>query len=125
MIENNKDGSGARLKEIRMSLGLSQLDMASKLGISNGHLSDLEKDRKNITEPTVKILAYEFNVNDDWLKTGKGEMFLSSDEKFAELSALIAMSDNDDVKELIEMLWKLDENELLALKVVVKSMQKK
>lgn len=75
MINDIKDNSGSRLKEIRKYLDLTQIEFAKLLGISNGHVSDMEKERKNITEPMIQLLSLKFDVNENWLRTGKGEMF--------------------------------------------------
>jgi len=77
MINNIKDGSGQRIKELRKALNLTQIELAEKLKISNGHLSDIEKERKNLTETMIYLLKNELNINEDWVRTGDGEMFQS------------------------------------------------
>ena len=76
MINNIYDGSGERLFQIRKALGMTQIDFAKTLNSSNGHVSDMEKDRKNITDSTIELLKLKCNVNADWLRTGTGEMFV-------------------------------------------------
>jgi len=74
MIEN--------IKNLRKVLGLSQADFANKIGVTQGHLSDIENSKKVLTDRSIKIICSEFNVNEEWLKTGEGEMFnLSSHQK--------------------------------------------
>ena len=75
MINNAYDGSGERLFCIRKALGMTQIEFAKIVNSSNGHVSDMEKDRKNITESTIELLKLKCNVNEDWLRTGAGEMF--------------------------------------------------
>ena len=74
MINNAYDGSGERLFCIRKALGMTQIEFAKIVNSSNGHVSDMEKDRKNITESTIELLKLKCNVNEDWLRTGAGEM---------------------------------------------------
>lgn len=76
MINNMNDGSGQRLFLIRKALGMKQIDFAKILNSSNGHVSDMEKDRKNITDSTVELLSLKCNVNEEYLRYGKGDMFL-------------------------------------------------
>ena len=45
MISDVKDNSGSRLKEIRKHLNLTQIEFTKLLGISNGYVSDMEKER--------------------------------------------------------------------------------
>lgn len=98
MINNIKDGSGSRLKEFRKALSLTQIEFAKKLNVSNGHVSDLEKDRKNITESLLKLLNYEFKLNINWLITGKGEMFQETDDLFELFGYMINEMDENEKK---------------------------
>ena len=78
MINNNHDGSGKRLFNIRKKLGMTQLEFAKIINSSNGHVSDMEKDRKNITESTIELLKLKCNVNEEYLRTGRGDIFFST-----------------------------------------------
>lgn len=75
MISNVHDGSGERLFKIRKALGMTQIEFAKVINSSNGHVSDMEKGRKNITESTIELLKLKCNINENWLRTGSGEMF--------------------------------------------------
>ncbi len=75
MINNQSDGSGERLFLIRKALGMKQVDLAKILNSSNGHVSDMEKDRKNITESTIELLILKCNVSEEYLRYGTGDMF--------------------------------------------------
>lgn len=74
-----------RLKLVRAALSLKQGDFAAALSISQGHLSDIENNRKEVSDRVVSICSLKYNVNEDWLRTGSGEMFnqLSEDEELA------------------------------------------
>lgn len=41
----------------------------------------MEKDGATITEQTIKIICFQFGVNEHWLRTGNGKMFLEKDIK--------------------------------------------
>lgn len=79
MINNIENGSSERLKLLRKSLNLTQMDFAKLINSSNGHVSDMEKGRKNITDSTIELLKLKLNVNEDWLRNGTGEMFVEND----------------------------------------------
>lgn len=92
MINNVEDGSSERLKALRKALGMTQIEFAEIINSSNGHVSDMEKGRKNITDSTMDLLELKKNVNTDWLRTGEGEMFLpvlEEDEVAAYVSELL------------------------------------
>jgi transcriptional regulator with XRE-family HTH domain len=67
---------GSRFKEIRKQLGFSQSEFAEIINISQGFLSDLEKDKKICGSNVLLELKKNFNININWLLAGYGDMFL-------------------------------------------------
>lgn len=66
-----------RLKELRLSLNITQDEFAEKIGIkSKAHISALETGKRTITDRIISDVCREFNVNEDWLRNGTGEMFV-------------------------------------------------
>jgi len=66
---------GDRIKEVRSKLKLSQQELAAKLGISQGHLSEVERGMRKPGGEMLNALKHTFNVSLDWLFTGEGGMF--------------------------------------------------
>ena len=64
-----------RIKQIRQVLNVSQRDFAKRIYISQTLLGDIELGNRNVNDRTIQLISTEFNVNKDWLLTGKGEMF--------------------------------------------------
>lgn len=64
-----------RVRLVRNSLDLTQVEFGSKTGISQGHLTSIENGKRVVTEKTLKVICATFNVNEEWLRNGKGEMF--------------------------------------------------
>ncbi len=100
-----------RLKEIRISQGLTQKQMSEKIGVTEATVSRMESGKSAITEQTVKSLCREFNINKDWLLNGEGEMNIISkqDEKIAEVLMEIHASGNEKLKNVVEKMLELDE----------------
>ena len=73
-----------RIIELRKSLNLSQTDFGKQIGISKSSISDIEIGRISISERTIISICSKFNVNEEWLKTGNGNMFLEYDKKHDE-----------------------------------------
>ena len=74
-----------RLKELRNSLNFSQEEFGDRVGIkSRAHISLLENGTRNLTDRVVSDICREFNVNEDWLRDGQGEMFVESDSSLIE-----------------------------------------
>ncbi len=67
-----------RLKFLRKKMQLNQTEFADKLGISQTYYSDIERGLKGFSS-TVLLSLYALNVNLDWLISGNGDMFRSSE----------------------------------------------
>jgi transcriptional regulator with XRE-family HTH domain len=64
-----------RLKEIRNRLGINQGEFSKGLRISQAQLSAIEHGKQNLTDRNIKVICMVYRVNEDWLRTGEGEMF--------------------------------------------------
>ena len=73
-----------RILELRKSLNLSQTEFAEQIGLKQGSLSDLETGRAKINERIIILICSKFNVNEEWLRNGNGNMFLNYDKKHDE-----------------------------------------
>ncbi len=63
-----------RIKEVRLSRGLTQQAFASKLGIVQGFLSDVERGKKYPSDTLLIALCHLYEINEEWLLTGNGEV---------------------------------------------------
>ena len=70
-----------RIRELRKTLGLSQKDFAGQIGLKQNAISYMEKDGSTVTEQNIKTICAQFSVNEDWLRTGSGAIFLEEDKK--------------------------------------------
>ena len=66
-----------RVKELRKHLGLSGAKFGEKLGIKRNTVSQIENGVNGLSEQNIKSICREFNVNENWLRNGEGEMFNS------------------------------------------------
>jgi len=69
------EGIRERVQEVRSKLNISQRDFAKKIFISKSLLCDIERGNRGINDRTIQLISTEFNVNKDWLLTGKGKIF--------------------------------------------------
>jgi transcriptional regulator with XRE-family HTH domain len=74
-VNNEEFDKPDRLRLLRKKLGLNQGEFALKLGITQTALSMIEIGRSKLTEKNIKLISVTFNVNENWLRTGEGEMF--------------------------------------------------
>lgn len=68
-----------RLKELRKTLGLTQQKFADKIGVKRNSLANYETGRNTPIEAIIFSICREFNVNEEWLRNGTGDMFLPLD----------------------------------------------
>ncbi len=64
------DTMGKRLRWARERLGMSQIDVASKLGITNISISNYERGHREPDNATLIRFAELYNVSVQWLVTG-------------------------------------------------------
>nr|DAX99377.1 MAG TPA: helix-turn-helix domain protein [Caudoviricetes sp.] len=78
---------GERVKEVRKFKKMSMEQFGERLGVQKSAISKIEKGDRSLTEQMLKAICREFNINEEWLRTGDGDMplKLSEDEEIADL----------------------------------------
>lgn len=69
--------AGAKLRELRTRLGLTQKDFAAKLGVSLPYLNQMENNNRPVSTTVVLALAQEFGLDVTELSTGDSERLVS------------------------------------------------
>ena len=113
---------GIRLRELRKSLKLSQLEFSASLNVTQSAISQIEK---NIISPSFDILTKISNtyfINLNWLITGEGSMFLS-DQKNENLNKSSSL-ESKEVSELQKKISDL-EKEIKAIEFLNNKFEKK
>ena len=70
---------GDRLVKARENLGFNQANFSEKIDLAAQSLARYEKNKVNPSMEFIAKLTDMFNINSNWLLTGKGEMFISND----------------------------------------------
>ena len=103
-----------RIKKIRKELDLTQQKFAEKIGVKQNTVAQYEMGRNIPIDSVISLICREFNVNEQWLRDGAGEMFIerTRDEQIASFVGSIQASADDSFKKrFISMLSALDESE--------------
>ncbi|MEI3521021.1 MAG: helix-turn-helix transcriptional regulator [Anaerosacchariphilus sp.] len=119
---------GERLRNIRKTLNLTLEKFGEKLGVGKTAISKLEKGENSITDQMMLSICREYNVNENWLRTGEGDMFIKmtrNDELSQFVGQLMATEDDSFKKRLVSALAALDENGWDILEQFLDSIQKK
>lgn len=64
-----------RLKKLRKALDLTQQEFADRIGSKRNTIAKYETDTNMPSAAVISLICREFNVNEEWLRTGEGEMF--------------------------------------------------
>lgn len=103
-----------RLKKLRKALDLTQQEFADKLGIKRNTVAQYEIGRNEPIDAVIISICREFDVNEEWLRTGEGDMFLPLDRNadIARLTKLLLNEESDSFKNrFISMLANLSVEE--------------
>jgi transcriptional regulator with XRE-family HTH domain len=80
-----------RIKKLRKELKLTQNEFSSIITISAGQLACIETEKRIVNNRTIKLICDSFKVNDGWLRSGNGKVFV--EDKDARYTKLIALYD--------------------------------
>lgn len=69
----------ARIKELRLFLDLNQTDFGSRINVGQSAIGLYEKGKRTVSDRVILDICREFNVNEEWLRYGNGDMFTEPD----------------------------------------------
>ena len=89
-----------RIKKLRQALGLSQDEFGRRLGVTRGAVTNIELNKVEPKPLFVDLICREFNVSEEWLRTGAGDMFQpkSRNEELFEFAAKVAEGDPGSIQ---------------------------
>lgn len=110
-----------RIKKIRKELDLTQQEFADKIGVKRGAIANYEVGRNEPTDSVVSLICREFNIREEWLRNGTGEMFIerSRDEQITNfINDILSNEKATFKKRLISVLSALGESEWEVLEQI-------
>lgn len=107
---------GHRIREFRLASGLTLKAFASKIGISQGSMSDIENGKTKPSANTVVSIVQTTGINPSWLLVGEGAMFNgtrsdSVDHEMRRVSELMVQLDEASRRDVLKY---VEEKNLLA-----------
>lgn len=64
-----------RIKQVRQYLKMSQAKFAKNLCLSGGYFAGIELENRKVNDRIVRLISITYGINEEWLKTGVGEMY--------------------------------------------------
>lgn len=125
-MENTENISfGLRIRELRKTLEMTQNDFAVRIGLTQNTITKYETGLRSPSNQIVISICREFNVNEDWLRTGNGNMFnpMSEDEELDLYIGRISGGEDKFKKNLLKALCKLSKDEWNVLKKIISEMK--
>lgn len=117
-----------RIKEIRQNAGITQREFADRIGVSRNTIAAYETDARVPIDAIIVSICREFNVNEDWLRTGLGNMYaeVNPDIQLSKaLGSLLREEAGSFKKQLILSLLELNQKEWDTLEKLITSVTQK
>ncbi len=120
---------GTRIKEVRKSVGLTQQAFSDIINLKRQTIAAYEIGTVAPSDRTITDICREFNVNEKWLRTGDGEMFVpkTRTDEIAAFVGDILKGESDFRQKFISVLarmtadeWKILEKKVLELAEEIK-----
>ena len=111
-----------RIKLLRKTLGLSQSEFGLRIGVRQTTIAGYENGIRVPLDAVITSMCREFNVNEEWLKAGKGPMFeiAPEDQELDQVFAEIQLSDDEIIKNIIKGYWRLNEEHKEAIRAIIR-----
>ena len=106
-MEENVQG---RIAKVREKLKKSQDDFGTALGVTKSTISLLETQKREPSERLLRDICREFNINEDWLRTGAGgeeNMFVPDDMQYFQNVGKLGNEKNEFKKFYLNMMMGL------------------
>lgn len=108
-MNDNLNNIGKRIGKLIESLDIKKVRFAERIKIDQSYVSQLINGRRNPSNRIIADICREFGVNEEWLRTGNGEMFQDfTEDEFSKAAA--PLSNDPFIRSLIVEYWKLDED---------------
>lgn len=112
-----------RILLILKDAGKKRVDLARALNISEASVSTMCSGKTNPSAQNIALICQKFGINEEWLKTGKGEMKapLTKQAEIAEITTQLFHKEETDPEtynfliELNKYLLQLDETQMQAV----------
>lgn len=111
-----------RIRDLRKALGLTQSAFGSRLGVKGNTIANYESNLRVPSDAIIFSICREFDVNEDWLRTGSGDMFITktrSQEIVDFMSELMNDPDDSFKRRFIESIAQLSEDEWKVIEQII------
>lgn len=116
-----------RIKELRKTIGITQQELADKLGLKRNTIATYEIGKAIPSDRVVSDLCNKYSVNEEWLRSGNGEMFKQPSDEVGHYVEDLLEYDGvgnpfyDIIIEMMKKYQEMDEKSKLVIREYFKS----
>lgn len=117
-----------RIALARKERNIKQEDLAKECGLTKNFISLIETGKRKPADRTIKDICRVLDVNEEWLRTGKGEMFveLSRKDKIIIWASEAMSGESEEFKNrFIDVLDALDTDDWEAIAELAENLAKR
>lgn len=103
-----------RIRELRKALNLNQTEFGERIGTKQSTVAGYENGSRQPIDAVITAICREFDVNEEWLRTGSGEMFkeVDTEARFAEWAGrVLSGTDESFQKRFVTMMMSLTDDQ--------------
>lgn len=86
---------GDRILQVLQIKGIKQAGLARMLQISESAVSNMCKGKSKPSTQSVTLICERFGIREEWLRTGKGEMQVTSCAEVSNIASQLRQLDSD------------------------------
>ena len=104
-------------------LNLSRVKFGAPIGMSDSEIKNVETGLTQLKETKIPLICSAYNVNENWLRTGEGEIFLpkTRGQEIGDIAAAASAHDPDAAREYFtKLLGDMTDAEILLMYEVYK-----
>lgn len=109
-----------RIKEIRNKEGITQQVFANRVKLKRGTIASYEVGLLEPSDRTIVDICDEFHINEEWLRTGEGEMYLEENIADGKRIAQLTRGMSENKKKLFRILVDMPDELLDAMVSYIK-----
>lgn len=114
-----------RIRQVFHESGKSQVEIGKIISKTSQYVWKLlNDDSANPSDSVIKDICREFNVREEWIRSGEGTPYISTNDKLISYISEITFGDDDFIKDLIMVYMELDDISKEALKKLASGMLK-
>lgn len=89
-----------RIKKLRRELDMTQEKFGAEIGVKGNTVAQWESGRNDPPDSSIVSICREFHVDEHWLRTGEGEMFvqIARDQEIMRFAGDVMQGEDDNFR---------------------------